>query len=240
MSKSMRVQRRALPLVNFNRRLRMNGIDLLSKVPDGAVAAMWFDPQYRGVLDHLKFGNEGKRQQERAELPQMDDGQIMFFLEEGARVVAPSGHIFLWADKFTIASGRHLQWLRHARDEIAIVDLISWFKGTFGMGRRSRGVTEYLVILQRKPTRAKGVWTDNSIRDGWQEDHDRSLHPHAKPVALIERIVRATTKRGDIVVDPAAGGFGVLRACRVSGRSFFGCDLKTGDEEWDEESCPTK
>lgn len=211
----------------------MNGVQLLASVPDGAVSAMWFDPQYRGVLDHLKFGNEGARQIERAALPQMDDLQIMFFLEEGARIVAPSGHVFLWVDKFTLASGRHIAWLRYAQDELQIVDMISWFKGTFGMGRRSRGVMEFLLVLQRRPTRAKGIWTDNSIRDGWQEDHDRSLHPHAKPVALIERVIRATTKRGDLIVDPAAGSFSVLRACRISGRSFFGCDLKTGDEEWD-------
>jgi DNA modification methylase len=47
---------------------------------------------------------------------------------------------------------------------------------------------------------------------------------------LIERLIRATTKAGDLVVDPCAGSYVVLEACRVSGRQFVGCDLETGVE----------
>lgn len=219
------VKRRALPL---NRRLRGNGITLLSLVPDGAAALVVFDPQYRGVLDKLKYGNEGARQIERARLPQMSDGDIRFFLSEAARALAPSGHVLLWVDKFTIASAHHQRWLQ--RLELETVDLIAWDKCRFGMGRRARCQTEYLMVLQKPPVRAKGVWTDARITDSWSEHHDRSVHPHAKPRSLTERLVRATTRRGDLVIDPCAGGFGVLDACLRSGRDFLGCDLVTGEE----------
>jgi DNA methylase len=36
---------------------------------------------------------------------------------------------------------------------------------------------------------------------------------------------RATTEARDLVIDPAAGSFTVLRAAHQLGREFIGCDL---------------
>ena len=86
-------------------------------------------------------------------------------------------------------------------------------------------MTEYLVVLQKKPLRAKGNWSDHSIKDSWSESADRSIHPHCKPFVLTERLIRATTKPGDTVLDPAAGSFMVLEACLASNRNFVGADI---------------
>lgn len=203
---------------------RMTAAAMLAKVPDDFAKLFIFDPQYRTVLEHLDFGNEGSRQKGRAKLPQMSDDHISFLVEEAERVLKPSGHLLLWVDKFSIASGTHLRYLRRA-DDLKLVDLIAWNKLAIGMGRRTRCLTEYLVIAQKLPTRAKGVWSDHSIRDCWTEQADKSAHPHAKPIVLIERLIRAVTNRGDVVIDPCAGGYGVLEACRLSGRRFLGCDI---------------
>ncbi|MXZ03768.1 MAG: site-specific DNA-methyltransferase, partial [Chloroflexi bacterium] len=42
-----------------NRRVAMDGLTLMSKLPEECIAAAFFDPQYRGVLDKLSYGNEG-------------------------------------------------------------------------------------------------------------------------------------------------------------------------------------
>jgi site-specific DNA-methyltransferase (adenine-specific) len=130
----------------------------------------------------------------------------------------------LWMDKFCLATGTFRRWTRRARD-LEVVDLIAWNKLRPGMGRRARCVTEYLVVAQKAPTRAKSVWTDHGIRDSWSESSDRRIHPHAKPHVLTERLIRACTKRDDLVVDPCAGGYGVMEACRASRRQFLGGDL---------------
>jgi hypothetical protein len=39
------------------------------------------------------------------------------------------------------------------------------------------------------------------------------------------RLIGAVTKPGDLVVDPAAGGFIVLRAPMAVGRVFISCDI---------------
>lgn len=217
-----RTARRSLPL-KINAPLRMGAAQLLAQIPDGCAALAIFDPQYRTGLDRLKYGNEGSRQKARYRLPQMTDDTIRFLVGELARVLRPSGHLMLWVDKFAVGSGQHLRYLWGS--PLQVVDLIHWNKLAIGMGRRARCTSEYLVVAQRPPIRAKGVWTDHRINDSWPEQSDRTIHPHAKPTQLTERLIRSVTKRGDLVVDPCAGSFGVLHACHRSGRDFVGCDL---------------
>jgi hypothetical protein len=44
---------------------------LLRSLPDGCNPLVFYDPQYRGVLDKLQYGNEGARQMRRFALPAM-------------------------------------------------------------------------------------------------------------------------------------------------------------------------
>lgn len=208
-----------------NCRQTMSGYTMLRAMDTESAALVVFDPQYRAVLDKLEFGNEGSKQSRRADLPQMSDHLISQFVEQIQRVLQPSGHLAFWIDKYSIGSGHHLKYFRYAT-HMSVVDLIVWNTLRFGMGRRTRGSTEFLIIAQKFPVRAKGVWTDNSMRDGWTESSDRTLHPHAKPYQLTERLIRATTRRGDLVVDPCAGSYTTLEACIASGREFMGCDLR--------------
>jgi len=207
-----------------NVRQRMNGRALLRALPDRCAALAIVDPQYRAVLDRQAYGNEGARQKGRAALPQMTDADVAGMVEEVERVLRPSGHLALWIDKFTLATCHYRAWLART-ESLAVVDLITWNKLRIGMGRRARCVAEFVVIVQKDPIRAKGVWGDRAIPDCWPEYQDRSVHPHAKPRQLTERLVRAVTRRGDLVVDPCAGGYGVLDVCRDTGRDFVGCDL---------------
>ena len=52
---------------------------------------------------------------------------------------------------------------------MSTVDAMTWDKGRMGMGYRTRRRTEYLLVLQKEPTRAKGVWTAHDIPDIWLE-----------------------------------------------------------------------
>lgn len=197
----------------------MCGLELLKKMPDKATPLVFFDPQYRSVLDKLQYGNEGERQKERALLPQMDNQLILDFMTEIERVLLPSGHLMLWVDKFLLVESGYVKF-----DKLKTVDMIVWHKGRIGMGYRTRRCAEYLLVIQKPPIRAKGVWTLHDIPDVWTERADKT-HPHAKPVGLIEKLIRAVTNPGDIIVDPAAGGYNVMKAALAAGRCFIGCDI---------------
>lgn len=211
----------------INKKNNMNGLDLLSAISDEFIKTAWFDPQYRGVLDKLSYGNEGKgRGKARCDLPQMDETTIRTFLKEIDRVLCPSGYLFLWVDKFHLCQNM-LPWLEGTK--LNVVDLITWDKGKIGMGYRTRRKSEYLLVLQKVPIKAKASWTDHGIPDVWTEKVEKT-HPHSKPVELQRRLIAATTQPGDYVLDPAAGGFSVLTACKQLGdRNFLGADLVFGD-----------
>lgn len=214
-----------LPLVR-NVRQQMDGLAMLQRLPSGCASVVTFDPQYRTILDEMGYGNEGEnRERKRAALKPMSEATIALFVKEIERVLKPSGHLFLWVDKFIAAEGHHVAFFSKAPN-LKRVDFFCWNKLRIGMGRRGRCTSEYLSIAQKKPIRAKDIWLDNSIPDCWLEHSDRSRHPHAKPHQLTERLIRAVTLRGDLIVDPCAGSYGTLDACIASGRQFVGCDLE--------------
>lgn len=52
-------------------------------------------------------------------------------------------------------------------------------------------------------------------------------HPCPVPVKLIERIIKLTTKEGDLVVDPFAGSGTTALACMNTNRRFIGTEIDT-------------
>ena len=82
-----------------------DGLELLRRLNSKSFPLCFFDPQYRGVLDKQKYGNEGSRQKARAALPQMSEQVIQDFIVSIERVLMPSGHLFLWLDKFHLCMG---------------------------------------------------------------------------------------------------------------------------------------
>lgn len=96
------------------------------------------------------------------------------------------------------------------------------------MGYRTRRKSEYLIVLQKSPVKSKACWTDHAIPDVWPEKTSK-VHPHSKHIELKRRLIDATTIDGDVVPDPAAGGFSVFEACKLTNRDFVGCDIKFGE-----------
>jgi site-specific DNA-methyltransferase (adenine-specific) len=201
----------------LNHRNKGCGLEMLRSMEDESTPLVFFDPQYREVLDKLSYGNEGARQKGRVALPQMSDEVIADFLVEIARVIKPSGHLCLWTDKFGLCEGKY--------ENLDIVDMITWDKLKMGMGYRSRRRSEHLLIIQKEPRRAKGVWSDHGIPDVWPEKVNSRVHPHIKPIGLQNRLIACLTHPGDLVVDPAAGSFITMDGAQAAGCNFLGTDL---------------
>ena len=209
-----------LPL---NRRNQFNGLDLLAALDAETIPLCIFDPQYRGILDKMRYGNEGvSRGQRRSGLLQMSEEIISEFIAGIAAALIPSGHLFLWIDKFHLCTGVG-PWVEAWGLEV--VDLVTWNKDRIGMGYRTRRIGEYLLILQKPPKRAKGVWQSHDIPDVVTEKVERIGNVHPKPVNLQARLIAAVTDPGDVVLDPAAGSYSVMTAAHQVGRQFLGCDI---------------
>ena len=179
-------------------------------------------------MDKLKYGNEGEsRGKARCDLIQMGEDTIIKFIIEINRTLKDSGHLFLWVDKFHLCQGI-LEWLVDTK--LNIVDMIVWNKGKIGMGYRTRRKSEYLIVLQKSPVKAKLCWTDHSIPDVWDEKIIKN-HPHSKPIELQKRLILATTTKDGVVLDPASGGYSVLEACKTLNIDFIGGDISYGEDQ---------
>ena len=214
------VRRWPLPL---DQRNRYDGLELLAESDPASVPLCIFDPQYRGLLDKMQYGNEGlSRGQRRSSLPQMSGEIIARFITGIATALIPSGHLFLWVDKFHLCTGVG-PWFEEPGLEV--VDLVTWDKARLGMGYRTRRVSEHLLILQKPPIKAEEGWQLDDIPDVVTEKVKRIGNVHPKPVNLQARLIAAVTSPGDVVLDPAAGSYSVMTAAHQVGRRFLGCDV---------------
>jgi site-specific DNA-methyltransferase (adenine-specific) len=219
----------------YQRNVTQHGdaLKLLRWLPDRRTPQVFFDPQHRDNLDKLKYGNEGARQRERCKLPQMSSEYIDECCCEAARVLRPSGYLIRWQNAFQVGNGVHLR----LADVLQCVDIIAWDNLRISNGHRARRRGDYVVVLQKNPFVARATWrTRPTIPDRWPEKVDRKLHPHIKPFGLISALIAAITSPGDLVVDPAAGSFVVMRAAIGLGRDFIGCDIAQPDIEEQRES----
>jgi site-specific DNA-methyltransferase (adenine-specific) len=207
--------------IKQNQKNKVDWFKLLKAVDDESASAVFLDPQYRGILEKMNYGNEGERQKERSALPQMKDSDIEELAFLSCKRLKPSGHLFLWVDKHDLFEKN---W-SGSECNIKVVDFITWDKERIGMGYRSRRRSEYLIICQKHPQRAKGIWKDHGIPDVWNERIENKEHPHQKPYRLIKRLIECVTEPEDLVVDPCAGSYVVLKACQETGRNFIGGDI---------------
>ncbi|HDR9128803.1 TPA: site-specific DNA-methyltransferase [Burkholderia vietnamiensis] len=97
---------------------------------------------------------------------------------------------------------------------------IIWAKNTFTLGRADYQ-RQYEPILYGWRDGADHFWCGARDQgDVWQikKPAKNDLHPTMKPVELVERAVRNSSKTRDIVLDPFGGSGTTLIACEKSGR----------------------
>lgn len=97
---------------------------------------------------------------------------------------------------------------------------IIWAKNTFTLGRADYQ-RQYEPILYGWPEGAERHWCgDRDQGDVWQikKPQKNDLHPTMKPVELVERAIRNSSRPGNVVLDPFGGSGTTLIAAEKSGR----------------------
>lgn len=85
-------------------------------------------------------------------------------------------------------------------------------------------VPEQIMYLDEQPGRLTGdVWTDINVLNS--QAAERLGYPTQKPVALLERIIEASTDEGDVILDPFCGCGTTVDAAQKLGRKWIGVDI---------------
>jgi site-specific DNA-methyltransferase (adenine-specific) len=113
-------------------------------------------------------------------------------------------------------TGNHWQYKVQTLEEMDKAGKIYWpVKG------RMPRIKRYLDELDGKP--ATSIWADISSLGG--QSSERLGYPTQKPVALLERILEASSNKGDIVLDPFCGCGTTIHAAQKLGRQWIGIDV---------------
>ena len=81
----------------------------------------------------------------------------------------------------------------------------------------------YRKIRPKTGTLRNSLWDDISVLNGFS--NERTGYPTQKPLALYERIIKASSNEGDMVLDPFCGCATTPVAAERLGRQWIGIDM---------------
>jgi DNA modification methylase len=190
---------------NYERLLQGKAVDLL-----------WSDPPYN--VNYANSAKDKLRGKNRAILnDNLGEGFYDFLLDALTPALAHcQGAVYLSMSSSELdtlqsafrAAGGH--WST----------FIIWAKNTFTLGRADYQ-RQYEPILYGWPEGKQRHWCgDRDQGDVWniKKPAKNDLHPTMKPVELVERCIRNSTKPGQTVLDPFGGSGTTLIAAEKSGR----------------------
>ena len=106
------------------------------------------------------------------------------------------------------------------------------FKNETKFDKAKHGIT-----AGNKTSKNRGYQMLETIQNGFKtksiirikREHYQMQHPTAKPIKLLELLLRLTTKENDLIFDGFGGGGGTFYASKQIGRNYVGCEL---DEDY--------
>ncbi|MBD2178380.1 restriction endonuclease [Pseudanabaena sp. FACHB-1998] len=122
-----------------------------------------------------------------------------------------------WRGIDVTAKGRHWAYVPSTLDEFVAQGRIHFPKKKDGMPR----LKQYPDDLAGIPL--QDIWGD--LRPLHNLSSERLGYPTQKPLALLERILQASSNEGDIVLDPFCGCGTALHAAQKLNRNWIGIDI---------------
>lgn len=104
--------------------------------------------------------------------------------------------------------------------------ILVWQKDGPGMGDlKSWGMGCEFILYYKRGSRAATAPRRNNVLAFSQLRPNQLIHPHEKPLPLLEALIEHSTSKGDWIVDPFAGSGSLVRASRSLGRNSIGMEL---------------
>jgi DNA modification methylase len=107
---------------------------------------------------------------------------------------------------------------------------LTWVKQQFVIGMADYHHRYEPILYGWLPGAAHYFANDRSQDDVFEVDkpHSSDLHPTTKPVELIARMVRNSSREGELVYDPFCGSGSTLLAAHQLGRIGYGVEIDPG------------
>lgn len=104
--------------------------------------------------------------------------------------------------------------------------ILVWAKDGPGMGDlESWGMAHEFILFLKKGRRPRSDQRRSGVLHVPQLRPNQLIHPHEKPLPLLEMLIKHSTDRGDFIVDPFSGSGSTARAAKRLERSALGIEL---------------
>jgi len=218
-------------------------LEILAKIPQATVDLVFADPPYflsnGGITCHagrMVSVNKGEWDKSRGADANHEFNRA--WLAACQRVLKPNGSIWVSGTAHVIHSvGFAMQQLG-----FKLLNDISWVKPNpppnlscryfthatetiiwAARDKKSRHTFHYKLMKEiNRGKQMKSVW-EIYPPEAWEKKFGK--HPTQKPVALLERILLASSNEGDLVLDPFCGSGTTLVAALRLRRGALGCEL---------------
>jgi site-specific DNA-methyltransferase (adenine-specific) len=219
-------------------------LEILAKIPEACVDLIFADPPYflsnNGITCHAgRMVSVNKGDWDRSRGADANHEFNRAWLAACQRVLKPNGTIWVSGTSHVIHSvGFAMQQL-----DFKLLNDISWVKPNpppnlscryfthatetiiwAAKNKKSRHAFNYKLMKEtNRGKQMKSVW---EVLPPTREEKLFGKHPAQKPVALLERIILASSNEGDLVLDPFMGsGTTLVSALRLR-RLAYGCEFE--------------
>lgn len=226
------------------RLLKGNCIEILNQARENSVDMIFADPPYflsnGGITCHAgKMVSVNKGKWDKSKGVAENHKFTLEWLKACQRVLKPNGTIWVSGTTHIIYSvGFAMQELGYK-----ILNDIIWYKRNAPPNLSCRYFTHSteIVLWAAKNEKSKHYFDyqlmkkmnqGKQMRNVWEisappaEEKKFGKHPTQKPVELLKRIILASTKEGDLVLDPFCGSSTTGIAAVLLNRKYVGIDLE--------------
>jgi site-specific DNA-methyltransferase (adenine-specific) len=99
----------------------------------------------------------------------------------------------------------------------------AWQEGRVVIPEGSNVPRQKIYLDEQEGTPITDLWTDIEHLHG--QNKENLGYPTQKPIALLERIIKASSQPGDVVLDPFCGCGTAIAAAQKLGRQWIGIDI---------------
>ena len=210
-----------------------DSVELIPKVlDDGSVDCVITDPPY-GVDAHSNFASTPSGKEHARKILNDASLEVALNVFHGA-MSALEPKLAGDCDVYVFTDWKIIQpWIEAIEvHELEVKQLLIWEKGWPGLGDLHTNWGQgYECILYAKRGKRPVNKRRSAVLHYDKPQPAQQVHPHEKPVALLQELLEVSTNHGDLIVDPFAGSGSTLVAARDLGRNSVGFELDPAHHE---------
>ena len=202
--------------IKNNKIIEGDCLEQLDVLPKDSVDLVVTDPPYG--IEYQSNCRDNK-----FDVLENDDKIDTSFIPKIERVTKPNSGLYVFT-RWDV----YPEWLEAIKaSEFEVKNCIVWDRKIHGMGDLKESYApqhDFIIYATKGTLEINGKRPTNIIREQRVSPEDLE-HPTEKPVSLIAKLIKNSSDKGDLVLDPFAGSGSTLVAAEKYGRNYIGIEI---------------